>query len=344
MEENDIVILRLDNRQIGAFDAEWLIFTKLKELTLNYNRIKKLPAEIFRLSKLDELNVAHNRLQKLPANIVKLACLAHFDLSDNELVELPDNIGCLGQLRAIFLGGNKLTEIPASIGQLKYLTRLSLAKNALTSIPKEIGYLSRLKELDLSGNQLTHLPVSLGSLQQLTTLRLGNNPLADPLPDLVQRGRDAVLTYLRSVSDAVPQYEAKVLLVGEGNVGKSCLIDALAGEPFEEGRETTHGIRLGMLRLPYPNRSGTDLTLNSWDFGGQELYRITHQFFYSKRSIYLLVWRPREGVEEMPWRTGSKGLGSAWESRRRGFWLSRPTLASAVRITTPLGRRKNSVI
>ena len=78
MEENDIVISSSDNRQNGVFDAEWLIFTKLKELTLNYNRIKKLPAEIFRLSKLDELNVAHNRLQKLPANIVKLACLVHF--------------------------------------------------------------------------------------------------------------------------------------------------------------------------------------------------------------------------------------------------------------------------
>jgi internalin A len=41
-----------------------------------------------------------------------------------------------------------------------------------------------------------------------------------------------------------------------------------------------------------------DLTSNTWDFGGQEVYRITHQFFFSRRALYLLVWRPREGQEE----------------------------------------------
>ncbi|HEY1191855.1 MAG TPA: COR domain-containing protein, partial [Gemmata sp.] len=29
------------------------------------------------------------------------------------------------------------------------------------------------------------------------------------------------------------------------------------------------------------------------DFGGQETYEVTHQFFYGRRSIYLLVWHPR---------------------------------------------------
>jgi internalin A len=41
-----------------------------------------------------------------------------------------------------------------------------------------------------------------------------------------------------------------------------------------------------------------EIRLNTWDFGGQELYRITHQFFFSRRALYLLVWRPREGIEE----------------------------------------------
>jgi internalin A len=37
---------------------------------------------------------------------------------------------------------------------------------------------------------------------------------------------------------------------------------------------------------------------NAWDFGGQEVYRVTHQFFFSRRSIYLLVWEPRRGVQQ----------------------------------------------
>src|SRR5207248_1750460 len=63
-------------------------------------------------------------------------------------------------------------------------------------------------------------------------------------------------------------------------------------------RETTHGIQLDMLSVSHPTKSDTVMNLNTWDFGGQEVYRITHQFFYSKRSLYLLVWRPREGAED----------------------------------------------
>jgi Miro-like protein. len=29
--------------------------------------------------------------------------------------------------------------------------------------------------------------------------------------------------------------------------------------------------------------------MNIWDFGGQEIYHATHQFFLTKRSLYILV-------------------------------------------------------
>ena len=29
--------------------------------------------------------------------------------------------------------------------------------------------------------------------------------------------------------------------------------------------------------------------MNIWDFGGQEIYYATHQFFLTKRSLYVLV-------------------------------------------------------
>ena len=40
------------------------------------------------------------------------------------------------------------------------------------------------------------------------------------------------------------------------------------------------------------------IKLNAWDFGGQEVYRVTHQFFFSGRSLYVLVWEPRRGVNQ----------------------------------------------
>ena len=42
----------------------------------------------------------------------------------------------------------------------------------------------------------------------------------------------------------------------------------------------------------------TKISLNTWDFGGQQVYRITHQFFFSEDALFLLVWNPRQGAEQ----------------------------------------------
>ena len=44
--------------------------------------------------------------------------------------------------------------------------------------------------------------------------------------------------------------------------------------------------------------SGTEITLNGWDFGGQRVYRPTHQLFFSAPAVYLVVWKPREGPQQ----------------------------------------------
>jgi len=38
--------------------------------------------------------------------------------------------------------------------------------------------------------------------------------------------------------------------------------------------------------------------LNTWDFGGQKVYRPTHQLFFSAPAVYLVVWKPREGPQQ----------------------------------------------
>ncbi|MGH3823801.1 MAG: COR domain-containing protein [Pseudonocardiaceae bacterium] len=62
-------------------------------------------------------------------------------------------------------------------------------------------------------------------------------------------------------------------------------------------RETTHGIEIHPLILRHPGRD-VDMTIWTWDSGGQEVYRITHQFFFSRRALYLMVWNAREGQEQ----------------------------------------------
>lgn len=43
-----------------------------------------------------------------------------------------------------------------------------------------------------------------------------------------------------------------------------------------------------------PERLGP-VTFRTWDFGGQQEYYGTHQYFLSKRSIYLVVWKITDG-------------------------------------------------
>ncbi|MFZ5820431.1 MAG: COR domain-containing protein [Chloroflexota bacterium] len=139
----------------------------------------------------------------------------------------------------------------------------------------------------------------------MTELDLDDNPLNPALQSAYEQGLDAVKAYLRSLeTNAEPLYEAKLVLVGEGNVGKTTLKKALQGKPGEEApkkdERTTHGVEIDIdgLRLPHPEKDGVEIQLNAWDFGGQDVYRVTHQFFFSRRSLYLLVWEPRRGVQQ----------------------------------------------
>jgi internalin A len=78
--------------------------------------------------------------------------------------------------------------------------------------------------------------------------------------------------------------EAKLILIGEGEVGKSCLLGALRGDPWEEGRLTTHGIEIKPVKVTN-SQTDAEITLNGWDFGGQPVYRPIHQLFFSAPAV-----------------------------------------------------------
>ena len=116
-------------------------------------------------------------------------------------------------------------------------------------------------------------------------------------------GITALKAFLRGLSErATPVYEAKLLVTGQGRVGKTELIRALRGDPPppDGERDTTYGVQRGTLSLPHPDSkesAAAAIRLNTWDFGGQEVYRVTHQFYFSEDAIYLLVYNVDTGAE-----------------------------------------------
>ena len=226
--------------------------------------------------------------------------VTELSLNNNQLSSLPPEISQLSNLTTLSLENNQLSSLPPEFSQLSNLTTLYLHNNQLSSLPPEFSQLSNLTTLSLSNNQLSSLPPEISQLSNLTTLYLHNNPqLTSPPPEIVEQGTQAILTYLRErLEGSQRQWVSKLLVVGEGGVGKTSLLRALRGEEFDTQESTTHGIEIKSLELTHPTEANVTMQLNTWDFGGQEIYHATHQFFLTNRSLFLLAWNARLGFEQ----------------------------------------------
>ena len=111
-----------------------------------------------------------------------------------------------------------------------------------------------------------------------------------------------------------PLNEAKLILLGRGEVGKTCLVNRLVHDKFAS-TDMTRGIAITQWLVPTVNNT---VRLNVWDFGGQEIQHATHQFFLTDRSLYLVVLNGRAGAEEED--------AEYWLKFIRGFGASSPTI------------------
>ena len=286
--------LSLSGNQLTQLPSEIATLTKLATLDLRSNQLTQLPTEIAALTKLATLDLRSNQLTQLPTEIAALTKLATLDLRSNQLTQLPAEIGQLSNLTELSLSNNQLTQLPAEIGQLSNLTTLDLRSNQLTKLPAEIGQLSNLTTLVLKDNQLTRLPAEIGQLSNLTTLVLKNNQLPIPLEILEKHDAPTTIVnfyieYLAGQKKSLN--EAKLLIVGQGSVGKTSLMNRLLHNYFNPHENKTEGISIQPWQVE-------DIQLNVWDFGGQEIMHATHQFFLTKRSLYLLVLDTRLREEE----------------------------------------------
>lgn len=272
----------------------------LQRLNLSNNHLTQISLEeLGKLSNLQHLDLHKNQLTCIPPELVQLVALQHLDLHKNQLTQIPSELGQLSNLQYLDLYDNQLTQIPPELGQLSNLQTLDLSGNQLRQIPPELGQLINLQNLQLHKNQLTQIPSELGQLSNLQYMSLSKNPnFLTPPPEIVAQGTQVLLSFLQELSrEHIFRNEAKLILVGEAGTGKSSLLRAMHGNAFDISLEPTCGIEVDTLTLPHPSLPDQSLLLNVWDFGGQDLYRMTHQFFLTKRSLYLVVWNAHLGGE-----------------------------------------------
>ncbi|MHC5775011.1 COR domain-containing protein [Nostoc sp.] len=283
-------VLNLSGNQITTLPEALAHLQNLTSLNLSFNQITTLPEAITCLQQLTSLDLSFNKLTTLPEAIARLQQLTSLNLSVNKLTTLPEAIARLQQLTSLNLSDNQLTTLPEAIARLQQLTFLDLSYNQLTTLPEAIADLQQLTSLDLRGNQLTTLPEAIADLQQLTSLYLSGNPIDKPPPEIVAKGIKAIKDYFRQLQAEGTDYlcEAKLLIVGEGGAGKTTLAKKIEDQNYQLREEnSTKGIEV--IQWAFTMENGREFRVNIWDFGGQEIYHATHQFFLTKRSLYALV-------------------------------------------------------
>ena len=307
---SDLEVLNLSRTSLQELPAEIGHLTVLRDLFLSGAGLRKLPVEIGQLRNLERLDLSRTLLRELPVELGQLSQLQVLDLSGAGLRELPVEIGELRNLERLDLSELDLPELPFAVGRLTRLRSLCLLGTGLRELPPAIGQLSQLRLLDLRRCSLRDLPAELGKLGQLRRLFLHDN-VGLGLPPEVLGKQDRsdpvkpreVLSYyfkLRNEEGGPePLLEAKVLVVGQGKVGKTSLVKRLVHDHFDPEEKQTPGIKIEPWSIPagtgHPNRQ---IQVNFWDFAGQEITHSTHQFFLTKRSLYVLVLDARKGTNE----------------------------------------------
>jgi internalin A len=289
----------------------------LRRLEAANNEIDILPEAVGRIGSLNKLYLYNNRLQDLPESLSHLHSLESLSLSSNPLARLPDSIGKLMTLTCLALAHTKLRDLPESFRKLTKLQYLSLGNSHITRLPLWFGELNSLVGLDLSNNDsctlvwepsykswtqtdgyvapeigLMELPESFRRLQTLRELYLhGNSALGLPAeilgPSLNESFRHSAIPaakpadilgyYFKGRANSRPLNEAKLILVGRGGVGKTCIVKRLLDNIFDRQEPKTDGISIKYWNITL--REAESARLNVWDFGGQEIMHSTHQFF-----------------------------------------------------------------
>jgi len=269
------------------------------------------------LTQLIYLNLWNNKITDINP-LQHLTQLTYLNLWNNNIIDI-NPLQYLTRLTKLYLWNNKIVDI----NPLQYLTQLtclSLHNNKITNI-NSLQYLVQLISLDLSNNKITDIN-SLQHLVRLIILALDNNRIVEvPIVfsncfpylksfhlyrNLIQNIpieiwnkydfnfiNSGAHQYLKDVEKGQRKvYQAKVILIGNGRVGKTCLVKRWLDNEFDEKEPSTHAIQLRryFLKQLAKEQGFDDIQLQIWDFGGQDIYHATHRLFMQTRALFILVW------------------------------------------------------
>lgn len=320
--------LDLDNNQILKIEGFKPLYN-LQSLSLNNNRISKIEG-LETLQNLQDLSLSSNQISKIEG-FDTLQNLQSLSLSSNQISKI-EGFDALKKLQLLVLGRNQIFKIEGllNLNKLKYLFIYSNKIEILdgVEIPISNGHINlsynEIKEiinfenvkniwhLNLYSNKITdilplfplfrsHMNVFIKEGNYKYGIGIGANPLDESILSILnvsykEERREILLDYfINLLAGQQPLREAKLMLLGEGEAGKTNLRNYILGEPFNANKSATTGIVVDRHNMCIDE---TDYRINIWDFGGQWIQQQVHKFFITNESLYLIVLNGRN--EERP--------------------------------------------
>ncbi|KAL6073684.1 Pleckstrin y domain [Balamuthia mandrillaris] len=307
--------------------------TQLRRVFLNHNDFANLPEAIMNLTGLRTLDVSFNNIKVLPPSIANLQELKYFYLENNQLTTICREIGALTNLLELRLEYNRLEFLPVELAHIPSLKKICLRGNPLSTITGRLDPKSNKKNnntedlIERVGASLAstssptsfYFPTSSSSSSSSSSSHKDKNHSSSDLTSANEResekerkennvgdkesGDDSdadndlkwVRAYLHSLEEQSKSFmRVKLMLVGEGGVGKTSLLRCFR----EKKKSKEKNPNIATDGIDIADTQWANISFRAWDFAGQDLYQTTHQFFLSKRSIYLLVFNLADAYRE----------------------------------------------
>ena len=258
--------LGLSGTQISSLDSVTLP-KGLQGLYLSYTKI----------SSLDSVTLPEG-LQRLELFYTKISSL--------DSVTLPEG------LQALYLSDTQISSLD-SVTLPEGLKKIVLENLCLKSIPESLVKTGLPFILDKS---LFESGFEDG-------IYLHGTELTEQDINLFYRDRATIEAYYRDLEANTERQlnECKVILLGDGEVGKTYIIDRISNNneklPKNHETDTTKGILLSTVQTADGESiesdaskfNDTDLKIRFWDFGGQQIMHSMHRCFLTSKTIYVIV-------------------------------------------------------
>lgn len=229
------------------------------------------------LNKLEHLNLSNNIIEVIPS-FQKLKILKILHLNNNLITKI-DNRTIIDSLQELYLSNNKIRSI-AFLKKFPSISTIDMHGNLIED-------LTPLKEL------IQKINIS-NTKWELFTINIAQNPLVSPPIEIINIGKEAVLSYFKDMIEGKSYInkDVKLILIGNSEVGKTTLAKYLNDEiELDVSHPPTYWMEEQQLKSKHIiTKIKGKCNINLFDFGGHDYFHDTHHLFFGKNTVYLLLW------------------------------------------------------